>query len=264
METTSSGVVDIRPIPDPTALTTEQLRREIAAVTEIFRAQLELANTNTVASRRIIETRLDAMDKATIEFTANLNRVPTSLDREIDKLNKLFAEKFMSVDIQVQAAKEGVANQFKERDTRTEQLSLADKTAIVAALQAQKEAAGAQNISNAAAITKSEAGFTKEIDGIKLLLVSNKDALNAQIVDLIARLNRSEAAVSNTREVRTDSRLNIGSIVGLLGGVVGVIALVMTIIMAGVTLSNSHNAQSYAPPAQVQLPATTLTIPVPR
>ena len=47
-------------------------------------------------------------------------------------------------------------SQFAERDKRTEQLSLADKTAIAAALQAQKEAAGAQNESNTAAINKME------------------------------------------------------------------------------------------------------------
>src|ERR1700685_2775837 len=81
-----------------------------------------------------------------------IDKVPGLARIEVAKLQELHEEKFASI-----------ATQFAERDKRTEQLSLADKTAIAAALQAQKEAAGAQNEANAAAIAKSEAGVTKQI-----------------------------------------------------------------------------------------------------
>jgi hypothetical protein len=68
------------------------------------------------------------------------------------QLRELHSERFSSI-----------ALQFEERDKRTEQLSVADKTAIAAALQAQKEAAGAQNESNTAAVAKIETNFDNKL-----------------------------------------------------------------------------------------------------
>src|SRR5450631_1402717 len=94
-----------RPDPDPTILTTENLRHEIANLKETLTAQM----------------------------TASKDLVISELNAEI----AVTQERFL-----------GIATQFLERDKRTDQLSLADKTAVAAALQAAKEAVGAQNISN--------------------------------------------------------------------------------------------------------------------
>jgi hypothetical protein len=84
-----------------------------------------------------------------------VNKLVDRATHEVQRLQELHAEKFAAVQ-----------NQFEERDKRTEQLTLADKTAIAAALQAQKEAVNAQNIANATATTKAEIAFTKQIDSL--------------------------------------------------------------------------------------------------
>ena len=185
-------------MPDPTVLTTQAID---ARVTEL---------------QKLLEARLDGYDRATKLLEDNVNRVPTLLDREIAQTTALSAEKFAGID-----------QRFKDLGTRTDQDKTASTTAVNAALSAQKEAAAAQEVSNETAINKSEAGFTKEIDGLKTLMGTNKDSTNIQINDLIARLNRSETATATTHDVRTDDRLNTGSIVGLVGGAVGILSLLL-------------------------------------
>ena len=95
-----------KPDPDPTILTTENLRREIANLKEL------------------LETRLNGNDAARVAQH-------DLIKAEIGILSNVTEQRFA-----------GIETQFSERDKRTEQLSMADKTAIAAALQAQKEAAG--------------------------------------------------------------------------------------------------------------------------
>jgi uncharacterized coiled-coil protein SlyX len=148
------------PIPDPSSLTTEQLRREISAL------------------RDALETRLNAMDKATELLNENVTRVPTETDKQIAHLKELHDEKFSSIQ-----------TQFDERDVRTEQAAIATKIAVDAALSAQKESAAAQYAGLVAAINKSEAATTKQIDTILAQLTNSakatddKIASNAKAVD---------------------------------------------------------------------------------
>jgi hypothetical protein len=213
------------PSPDPSALTTQTLHEGLLNL------------------RQLLETRLNAMDKASEVLSENVNRVPTLLDRQIAQIKELFGEKF-----------EGVEKQFTERDVRTDQDKLAATTAVNAALQAQKEAAAAQNIANAAAINKSEAGFTKEIDGLKLLINATRDALAAQFADLTARVNRGEAMQAGSVNMRTEQRLNIGAVVGLIMGAVGVAALGFTAM--------AFFGQHSTTPQAIYLPAPVAPVPV--
>jgi hypothetical protein len=234
------------PIPDPSAITTEQIGK---AKTEL-RSEFVAA---VAALQSIIQTRLDAMDKAAAVAEQNINRVPTTLDREAGKLKELFEEKFLtsakafdtvlqSHGREVSRLQElinerfnGIQIQFRERDIRTDQDKLAATTAVNAALQAQKEAAGAQNVANAAAITKSENGFTKEIDGLKELINTTRDAINNQIANLTGRFDRGEGNVTGAKDTRSESRLGASSVVGIVGGVVGMLTLAAMIIFGVVT-----------------------------
>ncbi len=206
------------PIPDPSVLTSDRLRREIDAL------------------REVVYTRLDAIDKATNLFQENLTRVPTDTDKQIQHLKELHDEKFTAaaqerrsitealklqlVDVnnsfitrlesqrndfvnrldgavsditnRLLASSHGIQLQFEERDVRSKAAELAAQVAVGAALQAQKEAAGAQNESNSAAITKSESATVKQIDGILALLSSNSNALNDKIAVINGRLDRGE------------------------------------------------------------------------
>jgi hypothetical protein len=156
-----------RPVPDPTVLTTQQLYREITAL------------------REIIEARLDGTDKIIGILQDHLDQRQVQINAAVVHLQKLHEEKFGSI-----------ATQFIERDKRTEQLSLADKTAIAAALQAQKEAAGATNESNSVALTKMETNFAKLIDQGQTLLQSVVRNTDEKINDLKSRLDRGEGRTS--------------------------------------------------------------------
>jgi len=156
-----------KPDPDPTILTTENLRREISNLKDLLTA-------NIAASKELVISELNSQIAVT-------------------------QERFV-----------GIATQFIERDRRTDQLSLADKTAVAAALQAAKEAVGAQNISNSVALTKMEDNFTKLIDQGQAQLQLMASNLDDKINDLKARID--------TREGQSAGKVDLwGYIIGALG-----------------------------------------------
>ena len=152
----STATQVIRPDPDPTLLTTENLRREIANLKELLEAMIRSGDAAREALHGLIIS-------------------------EIKVLSSVTDQRF-----------ESIATQFAERDKRTEQLSLADKTAIAAALQAQKEAAGATNESNSVALAKMENNFTKLIDQGQTLLQSVAKNMDDKINDLKSRIDTGE------------------------------------------------------------------------
>src|ERR1700683_343801 len=179
------------PIPDPSALTTEQFRRELATL------------------RDTLESRLNAMDKASILLNETVPRVPTDTDKQISHLKELHEAKIDAVGVsfgsqltaaasgfqsQLSAAAAGIEKQFVERDVRSKAAELAAQVAVGAALQAQKESANAMNESNAVAVAKAEATTVKQIDGILALLTSNTKNIDDKIAVINARLDRGEGA----------------------------------------------------------------------
>lgn len=173
-------------VPDPTPLTTQALFREIAALKELF------------------ETRLAAMDKGILLLQAFADKQPTTstVAQSVEALAGLHDEKFSSI-----------ATQFKERDIRTEQSAKDSKVAVDAALQAAKEAVGEQNKSNATAMSKSEAAFTKLIDQMSLSIQQLTKAIDDKIGDIKDRLTTIEGRTVVTGEVRKDGRDNMSLII---------------------------------------------------
>jgi hypothetical protein len=189
----SPSQVGAVPNPDPTVRTVEQVARDISALRDFLEAKQN-------GTREVIETRIGGMDKAIELLQAATNRIPAHIKDEVTQLRELHEEKFRSIDEQTRIQFGGVQNQFAERDKRTEQLSLADKTAIAAALQAQKEAAGAQNESNAAANVKMETNFAKLIDQGQALLLEVRRNTESQINDIKSRLDKGEGHAKGTAD----------------------------------------------------------------
>lgn len=177
------------PVPDPTVLTTAALIREIESLRE------RMTHDNTFL-RELIEARLNGSDKAVELLRSMTDRTPASITAAISQLQALHDEKFHSIEALVDTRFDGIDTQFLERDKRTEQLSLADKTAIAAALQAQKEAAGAQNESNTTANNKMEASFAKLIDQTQTLLQAVTRNTDDKINDIKSRLDKGEGKSS--------------------------------------------------------------------
>jgi rubrerythrin len=181
------------PLPDPTVLTTENLRREIDNLT------------------KLIDARLDGMDKAVIIFQDSLTRVPTDTDKQVGHLRELLLSELAKVSQMHEEKFRSIGVQFTERDVRTEQTSRDSKVAVDAALQAAKEAVGEQNKSSALAIAKSEAATTKQIDQLGVLISNTTAGLNDKIEDIKARLTLIEGKDSGgaTRSQSTLAMMSI-------------------------------------------------------
>lgn len=202
MQSPANGTV---PNPDPTERTVEQLLREIATSRETTEAK-------ATGVREVIETRLSGMDKAIELLQHTANKMPQFIKDEVAQLRELHQEKFNSIGTQIDIQFGAIATQFGERDKRTDQLSLSDKTAINAALAAQEKQAVAQNESNAAANVKMETNFSKLIDQGQALLLEVRRNTEAQINDLKSRLDKGEGGAASSREVKKDSHDNLSLI----------------------------------------------------
>lgn len=245
------------PIPDPTVLTTEQtnrlreeMRREFISLDTLFDTKISSLNVtinkleNRVNEHYVLLTRdldraetgrKETLDKAAndlqLSLAATKNEVSSALrDAESRITEKLGSTAQHLLDLNDEKFS-SIAKQFSERDVRTEQAAIATKIAVDAALQAQKEAANAQNESNAAAVAKSEAATTKQIDGISALLLSNVKALEDKISDVRSRLDRGEGAGSGAQGQRTEHRQDTGTMMGYVMMVIGALALLATVIV---------------------------------
>lgn len=140
------------PVPDPTLLTTELTLREVANLKELLQSQTNGLQHEVTRIYGVLDTRHAAIRD------------------EADRLQNLFEERFKSIDLQ-----------FGDRDK-----------AVGAALQAQKEAAAAQNTANLAAALKSESAFTKQIDQMQMIINAIAKATDEKIDDLKTRLTLGE------------------------------------------------------------------------
>ena len=169
--------------------------------------------------RDIMEERLGAMDRASQLLAQDLRAVPTSVEQSIIALRELMESKLSAMEqavvLQNQAASafpaevrteiahlkllheerfSSIAQQFNERDIRTDQASRASKEALDAALQAAKELVNAQGEASSAAAVKSETSFAKQIDQIGTIISTLEKALDARITELKERVDRGEGS----------------------------------------------------------------------
>jgi hypothetical protein len=92
---------------------------------------------------------------------------------------------------------------------------------VDAALQAAKEAVGEQNKSNALAIAKSEATFTKQIDQIGVLISTMQKGIDDKIDDMKSRLQ----AIEGQKKGGSDVWAIVIAIAGLAVAVVVAVAM---------------------------------------
>ncbi len=166
------------PIPDPTKLTTDQLRREIAAL------------------REILETRAEGQDKFISTLETTVNQRQSQIDAAAEHLKELLTEKTETLRADVIGKLErhvgetaekftGVGAQFSERDTRTDQRAGDTKLAVDAAFAAAKEAT-----------SKIELGFTKQIDSMVLAMDTLAKNLDSKINDVKDMINDTKGRMT--------------------------------------------------------------------
>lgn len=195
----SAPVVPPLPVPDPTKVTTEAIERLEKQLKELFGTQFAALNT-----------RFDRMQE---QFDSR----PAAVVAEIAHLRQLTEEKFKGVD-----------QQFAGRDT-----------ALAAALLAQKTSVEEQNKANAASAGKSEAGFTKQIDGALTLITATAKAGDDKIDGVKALLatqsKTNDEKINDLRDRLTtiDGREEGGSAtVGIILAAIAAISSIIAIIAA--------------------------------
>lgn len=158
-----------KPAPDPTTATTSQLLRE------------------NFWLRELLETRMQGYDKAITLLEQFAARQPTTMDvqHQVLALREVTDERFI-----------GIKTQLLERDAQIEKASRDVKSAVDAAFAAAKEAVGEQDKSNALSITKSEGGFTKQIDGLIEIIKTTAKTVDDKIGDMKDRLTIIESKTS--------------------------------------------------------------------
>jgi hypothetical protein len=210
-----------RPVPDPTELTSlavaqamETMRRDLTAAVEVLEAKMD-GRQNT------IETRLNGMDTAITLVRDVTDKLPSRMDEKVKHLQELTDVKFNGIQVQ-----------FVERDVRTDQTARDAKTAVDAALQAQKEQAGKQADTFSEATLKSEQQFTKQIDQQGELLRTATKGLEDKINDLKDRFNRGEGVSVGQTTTRLESQSVTRDNYGLVFAVIGAAGLIAGIVIA--------------------------------
>ena len=198
------------PNPDPSLLTTQNLRDGLANLKELIGA------------------RLDAMDTATSLRLEAFDRVPAETHDKIEHLKEVVGEK-----LGVQNEKfQGIAKQFEERDVRTAQASGAADDALKAALQAAKELVGAQGEASAAAAVKSETSFAKQVDQIGTILQTTQLALDARITELKERIDRGEGSSSGAEMSINSKRQDNQLLISVIGALLLLVSIAIAVFVA--------------------------------
>ena len=198
------------PVPDPSLLTTQQLREGLQGL------------------EKLITVRLNAMDEATTLRLAMFHELPAEIDSKISHMRDVTQQRFMLDEEKFK----GVEKQFTERDVRTEQASTGADQALNAALQAAKELVGAQGEASAAAAVKSETSFTKQIDQIGTIIQTLEKALDARITELKERIDRGEGSQSGTQQTVNSRRADSSVLISIVVAVFSFVALASGIIIA--------------------------------
>ena len=186
---------DVRPIPDPTVMTTQALEREISAL------------------REIIEHRMDGSDRVVALLKEGLDGRQEDIDAAVGHLQTLHEEKFKSVQ-----------TQFTERDVRTEQTAKDSKVAVDAALQAAKEAVGKQQEASDRAIAKNEGATTKQIDLISGQIGALGKSMDDKISDLKDRVNLIDGKTTGHKDTKDDYRSLAALVISAVVAVGGLVA----------------------------------------
>jgi len=186
-----------------------------------------IADRSAVNLRNELTTKIDAMDKAVVLWHDDLVRVPTDVQKSVEALRSVLEQIILRAksevhdelgrDISVLRGEvittggrvttlgevseerfKSIQNQFTLLKQATEQLDTANKTAIAAALQAQKESAGETQKSSQAAIAKSETSTSEAIKALRTTFDVAIGGLTDRYNDIKSRLDRGEGKTSES------------------------------------------------------------------
>jgi len=186
------------PVPDPTTLTTEALRREVASlqvlIEQRIRALQELQNEKLNTLAKELEGRAQSCVQA-------MEAISEVVDANAKGNLLLTDEKFSKVE-----------SQFALVESQRVEQKVDTKSAVDAALIAQKEAVREQTAAFALATAKSEASFSKQLEQQADTFGTATEALRRSIDDVkerIAEVDIKVNAVTSEKRGATDYRVGL-------------------------------------------------------
>ena len=247
--TTQAALRDLVPRPDPTALTAtavsqakDDLRRELASQKEILEARIarnESAVREAATERRNeIANAVTSLESLLTQRIAGLEQIMKILDRVVnsgpeerdDLRERLQTDIAVAVDNLKHLHEErfsAIAQQFAERDVRSEQEKKASKEALDAALLAQKESVKQQNDANTTAANLAGSNSTKQIDLVGTQITALDKSLTDRISELKERIDRGEGQGQGAASGRTERRLDVGAVVAAVAVLVAIISIIV-------------------------------------
>jgi hypothetical protein len=189
---------------DPSALTTQMIWREIAALKELLTSEL------------------DALKKGIDVAHEDLVRVPTDVQKQVGTTKELLIEKIDAINKSMSLHVAHLEKQFDTIEKQRVEQKTDTRTAVDDALKAAKELVFQQNQANNMANAKSEAAFSKHIDQLATLLTSEKNASNDRITDLKERLDKSEGKSVGIKDYTA-------IILAVAGLVIGAVAIIISL-----------------------------------
>src|SRR5271165_6073999 len=183
------------PIPDPTLLTTEALRREITWTRELIEEKF-----------KAFRDLHDALEK----------RVSQQRGADLEAFNTLSLERRAATDQEIKAYREAmdsqfraVGTQFHERDIRFDQAAVASERAVQAALSSLN-----------LAFARTESQFNKQIDQLASTLTLTNTNMTQRLDDLKTTVTGIEGSHKGSSQA-------IGWAIGSAGVIIAVVTAVL-------------------------------------
>lgn len=180
-----SGETEMR----PSSWTTDTLHSQLTILMEEREKRYEAARQAIID---MFNTRLDAIDKATDKFEANLVRVPTDVEDRVGQLRDVIQEQFKVVDARFGTVGEqlvSIANEFRLRNENEKQQAIDRKEELKTALSAAEKAVDKSG-------TATGELLRQQVEQLR----STKEALDIQIGDVKVRLATAEANASSAEK----------------------------------------------------------------
>ena len=222
--TLSRSAVGVRPDPDPTVRTLEQMADVVAAQEKLFRAWHEG-----------IQVQIDALAKT-------VDSIPAERTADLERLQELIGQMFatQTVKFELQDVKfDGIRDRINNLIEAIDKTSQKDQKALDAALVAAKALVDEQSKSSAAQINESRSTMTKQLDQQALLSASSLTALEGRIGSYKEQIDKLEMRVygmeqkqgGRTEQTTSQRSDNSFAITAVLAGI-AVLSAVYGVIMA--------------------------------
>lgn len=215
------------PVPDPTTLTTEALRREVAALQVLIEQRISALGLLVDEKLHTLASELDGRAQSCVQ---SMEAISDTIAANASGEKALMEEKFKRVDQQFLL----VENQRVEQKVDT-------KSAVDAALIAQKEAVREQTTASERAIAKSETATNKQLEQLAQTFATAAESLRRAIDDVKERvvdvdkgvrqaLGEVDSKVNNVAATRTGEKESKASTYATVGVIAAIIAVGLTVL----------------------------------